>query len=125
MKNRNHDCPKAVEKAEVYALGKTMWMLLARIDEGQAYHIWKNNPEKVLWRLKSQHDMPQDWKDIIRRCVCEDPNNRIDLKELSDFWEMTERRLEKEREYWEKMERTLKTEEMEGIIMGLESVALL
>ena len=52
---RNHECPKAVEKAEAYALGKTMWMLLARTAEGQAYHIWQKIPETILWRTKSQH----------------------------------------------------------------------
>lgn len=77
---QNHECPKAVEKAEAYALGRTMWMLLPRIDEGHAYNIWQPNPETILWRTKSQHDVPQDWEDIIRRCVCEDLNKWIDLR---------------------------------------------
>ena len=36
-------CPRAVEKAEVYMLGKTMWMLLQQVTESEAYEACKES----------------------------------------------------------------------------------
>jgi serine/threonine protein kinase len=82
------ECPKALEKAEAFSLGRTMWMLLqqvASIDE----------TEEVSWISwdETTSDIPQSWKEIIARCVDLDPNKRIGLVELTRFWEEARREL--------------------------------
>lgn len=74
-------CPKALEKAEVFSLGRTMWMLLqqvALISEVEESTI-------AIWD-ESASDIPQSWKTLVSRCVEVDPNKRIGLLELTSFW---------------------------------------
>lgn len=71
-------CPKALEKAEVFSLGRTMWMLLQQISEVEENTI-------TIWD-ESASDIPQSWKTLVSRCVEVDPNKRIGLSELTSFW---------------------------------------
>ncbi|MCJ1245438.1 hypothetical protein MMC30_002642 [Trapelia coarctata] len=76
--------PKAVELAEVYSLGSTMWLLLEQVpinrDDVEDYCS-----RTIQWSDDSM-DIPQSWKDIVAACVKEDPNERIGMKELLSFW---------------------------------------
>ena len=81
-------CPRALEKAEVFSLGRTMWMLLqqvASIDEIE-------DATRISWDETSS-DIPQSWKALISRCVELNPNKRIAMSELTRFWEEARREL--------------------------------
>lgn len=74
------ECPRALEAAEVFSLGRTMWMLLAQVDEG--------DPQReiaVFW--EKAYDIPSPWVAIVQQCIDKDPNQRPGLVELRDFWQ--------------------------------------
>ena len=73
-------CPKAVEKAEVYSLGKTMWMLLQGVSELEET---SRGREEIYW---SRGDVPESWKRIVDRCLERDPKDRVSLQDLCIFW---------------------------------------
>ncbi|KAL6837439.1 kinase-like domain-containing protein [Trichoderma camerunense] len=77
-------CPKAVELAEVFALGRTMWMLLSQtannFDE-------VNHPDDVQVIWAGKNDPPSHWVEIVENCMKFDPNDRPSLDELVEFWE--------------------------------------
>lgn len=68
----------AVEAAEVFSLGRTMWMLLEETDEG-------NGDEVIAPYWEKAHDVPQICKAIVNRCLESDPNMRVELSELETF----------------------------------------
>ncbi|KAL7797922.1 kinase-like domain-containing protein [Trichoderma afarasin] len=77
-------CPKAVELAEVLALGRTMWMLLSQtannFDE-------VNHPDDVQVIWAGKNDPPSHWVEIVENYMKVDPNDRPSLDELVEFWE--------------------------------------
>ena len=74
--------PRALEAAEVFSLGRTTWMLLNQITQSQ---LEDKNEVSGSWDQDSE-DIPEDWKAVINRCLHSDPNERIRLLELVDFW---------------------------------------
>ena len=88
----NDENPKAVELAEVYSLGSTMWLLLEQVplngDDREDY-----GSRTIHWTDASR-DIPQNWKDTVAACVGKDPNERIGMKELLGFWETESRNFE-------------------------------
>jgi hypothetical protein len=79
-------CPKALELAEVFSLGRCMWMLLRQPDMGSFEDI--ESTEEVVEDWDSSDDIPEDWKRVVHHCLKHDPNERISLQELLDFWEI-------------------------------------
>ena len=75
--------PKASEAAEVFSLGRTMWMLLEQVTQSDVEDI----DEVVVFWSDGAKDIPEDWKTVVSRCLDPDPNERIGLLELVDFWE--------------------------------------
>ncbi|KAL7901861.1 kinase-like domain-containing protein [Trichoderma sp. SZMC 28014] len=77
-------CPKALELAEVFALGRTMWMLLSQIannfDEVE-------HPDDVQVTWTGKNDLPSHWVKIVENCMKVDPNDRPSLENLTEFWE--------------------------------------
>ncbi|WDK12694.1 phosphotransferase enzyme family protein [Colletotrichum graminicola] len=69
-------CPRAAELAEVFSLGRTMWMLLEQVEQSADPTIWTSVAS----------DIPREWKNMVMRCVERDPNNRPELDEVVDFW---------------------------------------
>ncbi|KAK2010951.1 phosphotransferase enzyme family protein [Colletotrichum eremochloae] len=69
-------CPRAVELAEVFSLGRTMWMLLEQVEQSTDPTIWTSMAS----------DIPREWKSMVMRCVERDPNNRPELDEVIEFW---------------------------------------
>ncbi|KAL8724400.1 MAG: hypothetical protein Q9166_007971 [cf. Caloplaca sp. 2 TL-2023] len=75
-------CPRALEAAEVYSLGRTMWMLLDEVTQSEV----EDCDEIVVSWSDSADDIPEDWKNVVDRCLHPDPNERVRLGELVDFW---------------------------------------
>ena len=75
--------PMAVEAAEVFSLGRTMWMLLQGVPRKSVENL---EEVKTFWNEASD-DIPQNWKNTIDKCMDLDPNNHPRLQELLGFWE--------------------------------------
>lgn len=72
-------CPEALEYAEIFSLGRAMWMLVEQVDEGDpAIKI------ETCWKAL---DIPLEWGVVIQRCLEPDPNRRLTLREVMGFWE--------------------------------------
>ena len=80
--------PRALEAAEVFSLGRTMWMLL---EQGTQSEVEDLSEVVVSWSGVVK-DIPEDWKGIVSRCLEPDPNERIGLLELVEFWGAVQRK---------------------------------
>ncbi|KAI9748037.1 MAG: hypothetical protein M4579_007326 [Chaenotheca gracillima] len=78
-------CPKALELAEVFSLGRCMWMLLRQPDMTAFNSIMST--EEVVEDWESSEDIPAHWKRTVQDCLKHDPNERIGLRELVAFWD--------------------------------------
>ncbi|KAI0003448.1 hypothetical protein F4779DRAFT_634602 [Xylariaceae sp. FL0662B] len=77
--------PKALELAEVFSLGRCMWMLLRQPDMNAFENI--ESTEEVVEDWDSSQDIPEHWRHVVRSCLKHDPNERIGLRELTAFWD--------------------------------------
>ncbi|KAL9014417.1 MAG: hypothetical protein Q9173_000938 [Seirophora scorigena] len=75
-------CPRALDAAEVFSVGRGMWMLMDEVTEQEIEEC----DEIVFSWSDYTDDNPEGWKDVVNRCLAPDPNDRIGLKELVDFW---------------------------------------
>lgn len=75
--------PRALEAAEVFSLGRTMWMLLQEVTQSDIEDL----EEVVVTWNEEANDIPSSWKTAVDRCLDPDPNKRIRLSELVRFWE--------------------------------------
>ncbi|KAL8745462.1 MAG: hypothetical protein Q9190_002399 [Brigantiaea leucoxantha] len=74
--------PRALNAAEVFSLGRTMWMLLEEVTQSEVEEL---DEVIVSWSAFAD-DIPEDWKGVVSRCLDPDPNKRVELSELVDFW---------------------------------------
>ena len=81
----NEQCPKALELAEVFSLGRCMWMLLRQPDMNAFEDI--TGTEEVVEDWGSSEDIPAHWKHVVQDCLKHSPNERIGLRELLTFWD--------------------------------------
>lgn len=81
-------CPRASEQAEVFALGRTMWMLLSQTDD-EFEEVEHPSDVQVSWG-PAEETLPRSWIEIVERCMDKDPNERPSLAGLVKFWEMAE-----------------------------------
>ena len=84
-------CPMALAAAEVFSLGQTMWMLLEQVAQSEV----ENLDEVVVSWSDAAIDIPEEWRAVVCCCLHLDPNNRIGLLKLVDFWESIVRRYDK------------------------------
>lgn len=70
---------QALEAAEVFSLGRTMWMLLEQVDEGSP-------KTKIAMSWKKAYDLPVEWRVVVELCLDEDPNQRPTLAAVMEFW---------------------------------------
>ncbi|KAI1175975.1 kinase-like domain-containing protein [Nemania sp. FL0916] len=78
-------CPRALELAEVFSLGRCMWMLLRQPDMDAFEDV--TSTEEVVEDWQSSEDIPVHWKQVVQDCLRRDPNERIGLRELTAFWD--------------------------------------
>jgi hypothetical protein len=78
-------CPKASELAEVFSLGRSMWILLRQPDVGRFTDITATEEISEDWEMSE--DIPVSWRDIVDKCLRKDSNNRIGLRELLTVWQ--------------------------------------
>ena len=76
-------CPRAWEGAEVFSLGRTMWMLLEQVTQNEVEGLG----EVVVSWSKVAKDIPEGRRGVVDRCLDLDPNGRIGLLALVNFWE--------------------------------------
>ncbi|KAJ4310976.1 hypothetical protein N0V84_010674 [Fusarium piperis] len=81
--NWSSEHPWALELAEVFSLGRSMWMLL-RQPENDFEDI--EHPDELIPDWDESEDIPTTWKQMVDRCMSRDPNERPDLSELVEFW---------------------------------------
>ncbi|OBT60797.1 hypothetical protein VE03_09898 [Pseudogymnoascus sp. 23342-1-I1] len=86
-------CPRALELAEVFSLGRCMWMLLRQSDIDGFDDV--TCIEDVVEDWESAEDIPDNWKRAVRDCLHHDPNERTGLRELVDFWDSEKRGINK------------------------------
>ena len=67
-----------------------MWMLLEQVTLSEVEELDK---VVVSWSDMAK-DIPEDWKSVVSRCLNLDPNERIGLLELVDFWAAVRRKAE-------------------------------
>ena len=80
--------PQALAAAEVFSLGRTMWMLLEQVTQSEVEDL----EEVVISWSDMAKDIPEEWKSVVNRCLLPDPNERIGLSELVDFWAIEQRK---------------------------------
>lgn len=78
-------CPKALELAEVFSLGRSMWMLLRQPDMNALEDI--TSTEELVEDWDSSEDIPGSWRHVVQDCLKYDPTERTALCELLTFWD--------------------------------------
>ncbi|KAL0935580.1 Serine/threonine-protein kinase Nek6 [Colletotrichum truncatum] len=79
------DCPRAVELADVYGIGVSLFVILEEIPLNNAPGNEDYAGVRVSWTSRSA-DVPQSWKDVVELCIAKDPNERMGLSQLVEFW---------------------------------------
>lgn len=74
------ECPKALELAEVFSVGRSMWMLLRQPDTDDLEDIEDTLDVKEDW--DECDDVPESLKQLVMKCVDHDPLKRMGLAEL-------------------------------------------
>ncbi|KAF3920165.1 hypothetical protein AA313_de0204154 [Arthrobotrys entomopaga] len=87
------DCPRAAELAEVFSLGRTMWVLLEQVGLEHEPGVTDYSTQVIQWSSWSD-DIPASWKRIVEASMAEDPNERPLMKELVEFWEQEWKKLQ-------------------------------
>jgi serine/threonine protein kinase len=85
------NCPKALELAEVFSLGRSMWMLLRQPDLDNFDDVTCS--EEVVEDWESAGNIPDHWKNVVHDCLHHDPNRRIGLRDLVTFWDSETQRM--------------------------------
>ena len=60
-----------------------MWRLLEQVAQNEV----ENLDEVVVAWSDVAKDIPEDWKAAVSRCLDPDPNERMRLSELVDYWD--------------------------------------
>ena len=81
----NEQCPKALELAEVFSLGRSMWMLLRQPDMDAFEDLMST--EDLVEDWDSSEDIPLRWRHVVQDCLKRNPNERIGLRKLLTFWD--------------------------------------
>ncbi|KAJ6256892.1 hypothetical protein Dda_8762 [Drechslerella dactyloides] len=80
------DYPRAAELAEVFSLGRTMWVLLEQVGLEHEPGVTDYSTKVIRWSSWSD-DIPTSWKRIVEASMAHDANDRPLMSELLRFWE--------------------------------------
>ena len=81
------ECPDALRAAEVYSLGRTLWVIFEQVnlvdleDDGNDF-----TSESISWGSPAA-GIPFHWKNFVHECINPNPNVRPDLDTAVSFWE--------------------------------------
>ncbi|PTB35247.1 hypothetical protein M441DRAFT_62965 [Trichoderma asperellum CBS 433.97] len=79
------ECPRALEAAEVYSVGRSLWAIFEQSDDVWVYESGHSEAKAVLWTHGSD-SVPEAWKDFASRCMGLDPNKRPTFEQGERFW---------------------------------------
>ncbi|KAB8271468.1 hypothetical protein BDV30DRAFT_213524 [Aspergillus minisclerotigenes] len=82
----NQNCPRASELAEVFSLGRTMWIILEQIGLERTVGVTDYSTVVIQWSRWSD-DIPAPWKHMVELSMAHNPNDRPLMNELLGFWE--------------------------------------
>lgn len=88
--------PRACETAEVFKLGRTMWMLLQEVPQEDIADLVPNSI--IIGWNKNAADIWDTWKTVVMSCLKPEPNERMRLTDLVQFWELQQMHLKKDME---------------------------
>ena len=81
----NKEFPLACELAEVYSLGRTMWVILEQVGLERQHGVTDYSTQSIRWTQQTS-DIPMSWKSTVSACMADDPNTRPLMSELMTFW---------------------------------------
>ncbi|ATY61772.1 kinase-like domain [Cordyceps militaris] len=87
-------CPKAAELAEVFSLGRTMWMLLSQYRSEDLDDV--ESTEDVVEDWSGSDTIPASYKTLVGSCLERDPTKRPALEQVERFWATALQDLEKQ-----------------------------
>lgn len=79
------ESPLASELAEVFSLGRTMWMLLTQCDAKPFSNV--ESTLDIMEDWSTSNDIPESWKNLVDRCLECDPTSRPVFNVVEAFWE--------------------------------------
>ncbi|KAK6444203.1 hypothetical protein FP744_10000451 [Trichoderma asperellum] len=79
------ECPRALEAAEVYSVGRSLWAIFEQSDDVWVYKRGHSETKAVVWTHGSD-SVPEAWKDFVSRCMNLDPNKRPTFEQGERFW---------------------------------------
>jgi serine/threonine protein kinase len=87
------ECPRALEAAEVYSVGRSLWVIFEQSDDEWVYEREQPEANSVVWTHRSE-SVPEVWKDFVSRCMSLDPNKRPTFEQGERFWGQAWKRLD-------------------------------
>ncbi|KAL8392942.1 hypothetical protein RB595_002943 [Gaeumannomyces hyphopodioides] len=80
IEKSNSRHPLALKLAEIFSLGRTMWMLPRQpdMDFDEVGH-----PKDFVTDWEGTEDIPESWKQMVGHCLSPDPNERLDVVEVA------------------------------------------
>lgn len=78
-------CSRAAELADVFSLGRTMWMLLRQYNHQDLEGI--ENIDDITEDWNTFNNIPLDWRKLVGQCLERDPRRRPILKAIHKFWD--------------------------------------